>query len=394
MALSNLPGSPFRITRRVPRLYPEDSLTRAASLMRGDGGPLPVLDGRGRLIGVLVAEDLSSALSLPEDVRASATVRSRMRSPDAVASVQATQEQITEVLKSTGSSAVMVVDDAGLFEGRVHAADLYVNTDDAPWLGPINGMATPWGVYLSANGVQAGASNWALVVGGMVLGLMLAAAHLLMGLLLHVLEHAGVSGVLAMYLSSVPPREKELAALWSLLQLSPAVLFLVLMRTLPLAGYHAAEHQVVHAVERGEPLLAQVVQRMPRVHPRCGTNAVAALAVFIAVSQGVTWLAGTAAAGAEAAIVGAVAAVFSWRRIGAFIQQYFVTRPPTLRQVQRGIEAARELIERARRDSRYRTPFLRRLWCMALPQTAAGVAITAAGGFCLSNLLLNSLDVW
>jgi uncharacterized protein YqhQ len=33
---------------------------------------------------------------------------------------------------------------------------------------------------------------------------------------------------------------------------------------------------VVHAIERGEPLLAESVRAMPRVHPRCGTNIVAA----------------------------------------------------------------------------------------------------------------------
>ena len=45
-----------------------------------------------------------------------------------------------------------------------------------------------------------------------------------------------------------------------------------MMRLLPIAGYHAAEHQSVHAMEQGEPLIPQVVKRMPRVHPRCGTS--------------------------------------------------------------------------------------------------------------------------
>jgi uncharacterized protein YqhQ len=42
---------------------------------------------------------------------------------------------------------------------------------------------------------------------------------------------------------------------------------------------------VVHAIERGEPLVLEVVRRMPRVHPRCGTNLVAGIALFLGLAN-------------------------------------------------------------------------------------------------------------
>src|SRR2546423_10530097 len=68
-----------------------------------------------------------------------------------------------------------------------------------------------------------------------------------------------------------------------ILQALPFPLFLLFVRALPLVQYHAAEHQAVHAMERGEPLDPEIVRRMPRVHPRCGTNIMAGGMVFLIV---------------------------------------------------------------------------------------------------------------
>ena len=48
------------------------------------------------------------------------------------------------------------------------------------------------------------------------------------------------------------------------LNLLALTLFLLLMRVSRLAGYHAAEHQTVHAMERNETLVPEIVCRMPR----------------------------------------------------------------------------------------------------------------------------------
>src|SRR5205085_6083325 len=120
----------------------------------------------------------------------------------------------------------------------------------------------------------------------------------------------------------------------------PMLIFLLLIRAMPLAQYHAAEHQAVHAMERGEPLLAEVVRRMPRVHPRCGTNIMAAALMFTAgfhsfLILGAGWLGTT-----DCALLAAVIALMTWRRVGGFLQYYFTTRPAGPKHIATGVAGA------------------------------------------------------
>ena len=45
--------------------------------------------------------------------------------------------------------------------------------------------------------------------------------------------------------------------------------------------YHGAEHKTIHALEAGDPLVAEAINRHPTAHPRCGTEF---LVVLIALS--------------------------------------------------------------------------------------------------------------
>ncbi len=49
-----------------------------------------------------------------------------------------------------------------------------------------------------------------------------------------------------------------------------------------LFGYHAAEHQTIHAYEHGAPLTVESIARFPPEHPRCGT-AFLLMVVFLAL---------------------------------------------------------------------------------------------------------------
>jgi hypothetical protein len=159
------------------------------------------------------------------------------------------------------------------------------------------------------------------------------------------------------------------------------------MRLLPLAGYHAAEHQAVHAIERGEPLRPEILRRMPRVHPRCGTNIMAGALIFTVVSQALTALR-IGLGSSDSAVLGAIVALFTWRSLGAFLQQYFTTRPATDRQLASGIAAARDLERKFTGAIPRRPTLIRRLWCMGMPQMVVGTSLGAtAMGFLLSYLI-------
>jgi uncharacterized protein YqhQ len=118
-------------------------------------------------------------------------------------------------------------------------------------------------------------------------------------------------------------------------------LFAVAMRILPLAGMHAAEHKVVHAIERGEELTLEVVRRMPRVHPRCGTNFAVGATLFLA-------LATTPFIPEDSLrlLLALVATLLLWRPLGSLVQKYVTTSPPNDRQLMMGIRSGEELLQK------------------------------------------------
>lgn len=81
-----------------------------------------------------------------------------------------------------------------------------------------------------------------------------------------------------------------------LLRLGLLVGYLAFLGRLPevqrLFGYHAAEHQTIHAFEHGAPLTPEAVARFPAPHPRCGT-AFLFMVVLVAVVLFPLWDPGT-----------------------------------------------------------------------------------------------------
>lgn len=241
----------------------------------------------------------------------------------------------------------------------------------------LGGMATPLGVYLHDGVSGGGAGFWGLFLSGVTMsGLVLLAQAGAHGLTREVAAYlpglgrweAGLPPGLQMWLASASP--------WL-----PLPLVFGLMRLAPLSGTHAAEHQVVHCVERSAPLVPDQVRAMPRVHPRCGTNLFVGftlflltfLAVFSAATAG-GWPQ-TDAASVSAMLAGPFALVF-WRHVGGWFQQWFATRPATDAQIAGAIRAAEEVLARRQqwmeRGMSPRFAWGRRLWTMGLAQLLLG----------------------
>jgi uncharacterized protein YqhQ len=124
-----------------------------------------------------------------------------------------------------------------------------------------------------------------------------------------------------------------------LIESLPVLGLVITFRFLPIAGFHGAEHQVVHALEQGEELTPEVVARMPRVHPRCGTNLAVAATLFLTIQQS-EWTPYVQVR----LLVAFIVTMFFWRIIGGFVQFWITTRKPTERELQSGIDAAKELL--------------------------------------------------
>src|SRR5262249_55949429 len=123
-----------------------------------------------------------------------------------------------------------------------------------------------------------------------------------------------------------------------------------------------AEHQVVHTIEQGDDLKPEVVRTKSRVHPRCGTNLMAAFGIFMILER---W-------GGPLAFVGAL---LTWRFFGSLLQLYVTTRPAREPELASRISAGRQLLERYQAGVGVHATGWRRLWDMGLLQVAAGFAL-------------------
>ncbi|MGE5707630.1 MAG: DUF1385 domain-containing protein, partial [Bacteroidota bacterium] len=243
-----------------------------------------------------------------------------------------------------------VVDEGGGLLGVVHQADLLAALKRELRPARVGGMATVAGVHLTTGHLRAGPNDLALVLTGMLFS---AVAWIVL---------MGFSA-----LSAFPAFSLPLLA-WS--QLLFVLVFLLFLRLSPLAGHHAAEHQTVHAIERGEALTLEAVKRQPREHPRCGTNL---MAILLGLSALLPW------SGQPLIFFpGLLFLLFTWRPMGMWLQHVFTTKPATDDQLVKALMTGRQLLERYQSQPSFRAPVWTRIWMMGIIQITLGAAFMEA----------------
>lgn len=303
----------------------EDSLSVAAQRMRENGLSLvPVLDGE-LLAGVVSESSLAHALAGGAQPNDSLKVALR---PANQCRPYNTGAEALRQLQEAGADVLVVADDALHVVGVLLPSDLLTPRRAPIRPALVGGMATPFGVYLTSGSTYGGVRQWALMTTGATMFVMLIVA----------MFASDALGGLAQARGLLP-----LSASEDLSYALAAVLFCLEMRLAPLSGIHAAEHKVVHAIERGEELTPEVVRRMPRVHPRCGTNLAAGVSIFVWSYHGFVTMHWDEGASFLLAVI--LAALF-WRRAGAVVQYWVTTRPPSEKHIRMGIKAGKELLER------------------------------------------------
>lgn len=314
---------------------------------------LPVVH-QGVIIGVLRQEDL---LHASQDGLSDTTPISEILTPDfPVILATESGSSALRMFAELNPVILAVVGKNQEYYGIVTIPALLSNHNRASRLYQVGGMATPFGVYLTDGTHYGGAKPWMLAVTGAVLFLLIAASTLVMGKVDPFITKLPVAVGIQDFISGA----------------LGLILFLSFMRLIPLAGIHAAEHMTVHALERGEPLSPEVVGRMPRVHPRCGTNLAAGASLFLGISQS-HWLGDS-----ELQLLVAILVTVSfWKRLGSFLQEFFTTRPPTPKQLQMGIAAANDLIQKHYNDPQPPPTPMRRILFSGMLQVMAGAASVA-----------------
>jgi CBS domain-containing protein len=345
------------------------SLTAAASRMTSEGVSALPVTALGIYQGLVTESDLARALSigLSDDTAVSEVM---IQSPPAVAGYQPGSEAL-RIFAESGARALAVVDAHDAVIGIITPSRLMVQVDQEARPRLVGGLATPFGVYLTTGAIAGGAKSWQLVATG---GLMF-----LMFVLASTVAQALMMGVSPEFLRTNTGQ--------SVLSGLGLLLFLVGLRFSPLAGYHAAEHMVVHAIEQGEPLREETVKRMPRVHPRCGTNLAVTVGLFLGIMNA-PWLMLEVRL-----LIAIIVALFFGRPLGSIVQSVFTTRTPNSAQLQAGIAAGRELLTRYQTGGHVAAGPVQRLVRSGLFHLMFGSFVTA-GAIALLYEVLRIPGLW
>jgi len=350
------------IASRVAPLDPVDGVPKAAEAVRvSPVGAVPVAED-GRIIGVVTARELARALGDGGPAAARALPVAAILNGGVSLPAHLEAEEALKIFQENDLDAAAVVDCGGRYLGLVALSGLMSAACGALRPPLIGGLATPLGVYLTNGAVRAGVGDLALVSAGFFMGLLqfLAAwaAYALTPPLVRFWSELSREGSFA---ASLLP--SAAAAYFWLPPLLTIFLFCLLFRFSWVTGYHAAEHQVVHAIEQGDDLTLEAVRAKPRVHPRCGTNLMAAFILFMVLHGGLppelSWLAFPVA-------------LIAWRVFGSFLQQYVTTRVPNERELKSGLRAGEELLARYQERPAQVPGRFRRFWNMGLLQVLLG----------------------
>ena len=380
-----------QVMQPILPLSPGASLFHAAQRLAETRLPaLPVTEG-ACLIGWLREQHLSALLAENEESFAHLSVVEAMDTLPRILSPTASLLEMQQALLREQESVLPVASEEGYYHGCVTQANALAATlgrVEAPRMG---GMATPLGVYLTTGHVSGGAGILGLFLAGVTMATilfivqmallfatLLAYRHLQWPLLLNLLDAFGYTVNHVPHLTANMDLGVSIAAAALLI-----AGFMLLLRFFPLmTGYHAAEHQTVNAVEQGEPLTPEAVARMPRVHPRCGTNLLAFLYLtYLGVAVLVLLAARPFARHDPASlmlfvVVFVIVFLLNWKRIGGWLQAHLTTRPATRREIESGIRAGKEVLRNHFRHGSMAPPRpLQRLWHMGLTQILLGALL-------------------
>ena len=363
------------LIRQVKTVGPEDTIGRAAEALRVFGlTELPIISG-SRVVGIVTESSVLDALIAGDPkVMAEKPVREILSERVVCVNRYLPIGQVAEIMRDHDLQIVPIVDEYGGYLGVVTRSDVASALRQTIRPPVIGGLATPIGVYLTTGRLSAGAGKFGLFLAGAFMVLMMfVATWVVLGAAWLVQEFTPVQ--LWNIVNSPAMGANKLNWMYALGYLMRGLIlpvWMLLIRLSPISGYHAAEHQVVHAIENGESLTPANVQAMPRAHPRCGTNIFAGMILFLIMAN--------VFSDETAILVTVLVLVFAWRAVGGFFQYYVTTKTANRRQIESGIKAGESLLEKYRKNPGGRMNGFQRIWGSGMPMVMLGAAAMSAVG--------------
>lgn len=305
-----------------------------------DSDTLPVINTEGEIVGIVSEYDLAQLLPewsfQEESYKLNITVAEIMTTNVWTETSHTNIEKLLESVHEMHTRVIPIVDELNLYTGHCitrTALISYLTRMVKP--SSIGGLATPLGVYLTDGIHSAGAYGQ---LGFITLGLAF-----------------GLISTLAMYLTTLISSYVQIPDfLATILQLG---FFAILLRLSPLVQYHAAEHQTIHAIEKGLPLTLNTIRMQPRPHKRCGTNIVI-LIMGIQLIIIISSFFRTSPLSFIILIFGFMFMLSYWKKIGMWVQQNITTSPASEKRILKTIITGQELLKKHKEDTSNKRPTL------------------------------------
>ncbi len=365
----NLPELPSidEISIELPAVSEYCPASRLPDLFKAfDSDTLPVIDIRGKLVGIISEYDLATILpewSFDRESYLHEQEVSSLMTKEVWAETKNTN--ISELLSKVNkmhTRVVPIVEKDRTYTGAAITRSSIVNYL-TQFVKPrsLGGLATPLGVYITDGKHQAGAGNLGLFLTGLSLGAIIFAVQLVSYM---ILGAADVQSIDSQYLP--------------LILIGQILLFLFLLRLTPLVKIHAAEHKTINAIEKGMPLSVETVKAQPKEHLRCGTNLMALiLGIQLIIIIYASYLTSISPLLQFIYLIIGFSFVFSyWRRGGMLIQKYFTTVKPPEKYILSGIKAGEEILRKNKEDTNPNEPsLLTKIWNIGIIQIITGFII-------------------
>jgi len=346
-----------KITTEMPAISEYlDAFKLPYAFKQAQSDTLPVINEAGLVTGIVSEYDL--ARILPDLSLDPVSYRSHVTVGDIMTrKVWAEPEHtnIAVLLSSVGdmhTRLIPVVDNEQRYTGKCitrTALISYLTRMVKPY--SIGGLATPLGVYMTDGKHMAGSKMPGLVLTGITFGIMVTFIQI-------------ITGIIFRYVNPG----------YAVIIIAQLALFILFLRLTPFVKYHAAEHQTIHAIEKGLPLNPETVRMQPRAHKRCGTNLMMLLAGVQIVLLLSLQLSKISLLLQFIFLVAGFMFVFSnWRRAGMWIQKYFTTAKASDKQINNAINVGEEILSLHKQDTSPNCPnIFQKVWYMGIIQILAG----------------------
>lgn len=348
---------------KIPAVFTFSSAIEVMEIMKTCGvGAVPVISLTGSIVGLITEKDLANFVALQSvsgwSELKGLSVDSIVTEASLVIPESATLEEITTEFTNKDVELIPLVSDLGLYTGysiTPFRMVTYVANSIKPRT--IGGLATPLGVYLTDGYHNAGAGVLGLILTGIAFSIVI-----------------NIISIISLFCIEPYTNSQTLLLIFQLGS------FLLILRLSPLVAYHSAEHQTIHAIERGVDLTLENVRNQPKEHERCGTNLMILMfglsLLFLLSIDFFKYL--EVWQHSLILIVLSILVISNWKPLGMKLQKFFTTAKPNDKQLESGIKAGLELLNNYNNNSKpVKTRLFIKIWNMGIIQVLCSFMIVS-----------------